>query len=363
MPIRHYRGRNEQSDDERDIALSWRVEKWLVKPNESYPVGAALGYLHASPEDAARLGLDALAPAKPKAGMPGDNGSPSSWEWKEKSRADGARFAGAGPRAGASYMSPRMKARMNELGLHAADLAGSREAGHAGRVTIQDLKIFCQPGKHKLTPASSMRVAVADPCAGAGRVRWLPWRCRCAWIRCLAHRKKFQPQNPARRSTRCGQWPSRCRKTARPRAGWSATKLFIRQRLTLVSRSRPKTDVLVPVIRHADKTVAPAIWWPVNKRIGRIRPANAACQRTRRRFHWHVTNSATFGLDLGRRRSFASRTLGLGMGAGRRRPSLGRIRSGQFVTVIEANSELSSISACSTAEAAGRLPWRVVAAA
>ena len=31
-----------------------RVEKWLVKPNESYPVGAALGYLHASPEDAAR---------------------------------------------------------------------------------------------------------------------------------------------------------------------------------------------------------------------------------------------------------------------------------------------------------------------
>jgi len=41
-----------------------RVEKWLVKPNESYPVGAALGYLHASPEDAARLGLDALAPAE-----------------------------------------------------------------------------------------------------------------------------------------------------------------------------------------------------------------------------------------------------------------------------------------------------------
>src|SRR5207245_2486999 len=52
-----------------------RVEKWLVKPNESYPVGAALGYLHASPEEAARLGLDAPAPAEPKAGMPGDDGS------------------------------------------------------------------------------------------------------------------------------------------------------------------------------------------------------------------------------------------------------------------------------------------------
>src|SRR5215510_3813409 len=35
-----------------------RVEKLLVKPNESYPVGAVLGYLEASKEDAARLGLD-----------------------------------------------------------------------------------------------------------------------------------------------------------------------------------------------------------------------------------------------------------------------------------------------------------------
>ena len=36
-----------------------RVEKFLVKLNESYPVGAVLGYLEASKEDAARLGLDA----------------------------------------------------------------------------------------------------------------------------------------------------------------------------------------------------------------------------------------------------------------------------------------------------------------
>src|ERR1700719_3298870 len=35
-----------------------RVLKLTVKLNESYPVGAVLGYLEASPEDAARLGLD-----------------------------------------------------------------------------------------------------------------------------------------------------------------------------------------------------------------------------------------------------------------------------------------------------------------
>src|SRR5512137_1327984 len=39
-----------------------RVERFLVKPGESYPVGAVLGYLEASPEDAARLGLDTPPP-------------------------------------------------------------------------------------------------------------------------------------------------------------------------------------------------------------------------------------------------------------------------------------------------------------
>src|SRR4051812_7666645 len=39
-----------------------RVEKLLVKLNESYAVGAVLGYLEASKEDAERLGLDAPAP-------------------------------------------------------------------------------------------------------------------------------------------------------------------------------------------------------------------------------------------------------------------------------------------------------------
>src|SRR5262245_24719394 len=41
-----------------------RIEKFLAKLNESYPVGAILGRLEASKEDAARLGLDAPAEGK-----------------------------------------------------------------------------------------------------------------------------------------------------------------------------------------------------------------------------------------------------------------------------------------------------------
>src|SRR5512135_1666674 len=50
-----------------------RVEKFLVKAGESYPVGAVLGYLEASQEDATRLGLDEHTP--PRNGEEGEAGT------------------------------------------------------------------------------------------------------------------------------------------------------------------------------------------------------------------------------------------------------------------------------------------------
>jgi pyruvate/2-oxoglutarate dehydrogenase complex dihydrolipoamide acyltransferase (E2) component len=51
---------------------------------------------------------------------------------------------------------------MNELGLHAADLAGVAGSGAAGRVTIEDFERFiAHLEKQEITPASSMRVTVA----------------------------------------------------------------------------------------------------------------------------------------------------------------------------------------------------------
>src|SRR5438876_9688381 len=52
-----------------------RVGKWLVQLNESYAVGAVLGYLDASREDAVRLGLDTPAPALSEVTAPGDESS------------------------------------------------------------------------------------------------------------------------------------------------------------------------------------------------------------------------------------------------------------------------------------------------
>ncbi|HPU57258.1 MAG TPA: 2-oxo acid dehydrogenase subunit E2, partial [Verrucomicrobiota bacterium] len=171
------------------------IQRFLVHLNESYPVGAVLGYVEAKAEDAVRLGLD---PSPEKNG--GDERAPAE-----------AKVTPEPPRkvvvptvrglpvpanaAGASYMSPRMKARINELGLHAADLAGVAGSGAAGRVTIQDFeKFIADLERHQLSQASPMRVAVAD----AMRRSWTRPLAHVGLSVCLdplfAHRKKARPK-------------------------------------------------------------------------------------------------------------------------------------------------------------------------
>jgi pyruvate/2-oxoglutarate dehydrogenase complex dihydrolipoamide acyltransferase (E2) component len=64
---------------------------------------------------------------------------------------------------GASYISPRMRSRMDELGFNASDLAGIAGSGAGGRVTVDDFeKYLSRLEEHHLTDASPMRIAVAD---------------------------------------------------------------------------------------------------------------------------------------------------------------------------------------------------------
>jgi pyruvate/2-oxoglutarate dehydrogenase complex dihydrolipoamide acyltransferase (E2) component len=52
---------------------------------------------------------------------------------------------------------------MTELGLNAADLAGVAGTGAGGRVTVEDFEGFLRGIEmHRMTPASTMRTAVAD---------------------------------------------------------------------------------------------------------------------------------------------------------------------------------------------------------
>src|SRR6185436_13897085 len=130
-----------------------KVIRWTAKKDESYAVGEVLGYLEVKKEDAERLGLD--EPAAPGPGAvetkPVANGAIEPRRGVEPTVRGLPVPAHA---AGASYMSPRMKARMNELGLHAADLSAIAGSGAAGRVTIEDLeKYLTSLDKLRLTEA------------------------------------------------------------------------------------------------------------------------------------------------------------------------------------------------------------------
>src|SRR5438309_10067267 len=98
---------------------SGRVDQWLVKLNESYPVSAVLGYLEASKEDAARVGFDTPAshPHKDEEAS-ADAGGTVPFDGKKKVEPTVRGLPVPAQAAVASYMSSRLKAHTYDIGLY-----------------------------------------------------------------------------------------------------------------------------------------------------------------------------------------------------------------------------------------------------
>jgi pyruvate/2-oxoglutarate dehydrogenase complex dihydrolipoamide acyltransferase (E2) component len=337
-----------------------RVENLSIKLHESYPVGAVLGYLDASAEDAARLGLDNLNHEK--------NGQESLAEGVQdfKGREDGPKrtveptvrgLPVPANATGASYMSPRMKARMIELGLHAADLAGLPGSGAAGRVTIQDFeKFIANLERHRLSQASTMRVAVAD----AMRRSWTRPLATVALPVCfdplLKHRKTCDPKpGPALYALR--SLAIALSENSAPAGRLIGNKIVHPSTIDVGFAVEVPDGVLVPVVRNADEHPLQELVQRYNELIElahqRKLPADATGGSIAT-----VTNFGTFGLTWATPIPLPEQTLVLGMGAARRVPQWDEAK-GQFVPVMEANVTLSFDHRVLDGGAAGRLLDRV----
>jgi len=336
-----------------------RVEKFLVKPGQSYPVGAVLGYLQASQEDAARLGLDAPPPVTngeaAEASAPG-NGAQT--DPAHKSVQPTVRGLPVPANAvGASYMSPRMKARMVELGLHAADLAGLPGSGTAGRVTIQDFeKFIANLEQHKLTQASSMRVAVAD----AMRRSWTRPLATVALPVCfdplLNHRKTCNPKpGPALYALRA--LALALAENSAPAGRLIGNKIVHPSSIDVGFAVEAEDGVLVPVIRNADKRLLKDLVQRYDELVELARQRKLPADATGGSIAT-VTNFGTFGLTWATPIPLPEQTLVLGMGAARRVPNWDAAK-GQFVPAMEANVTLSFDHRVLDGGAAGRLLARV----
>ena len=335
---------------------SGRVESFSAQLNESYAVGDVLGTLEVTDDEAKRFGLD--EPVPPQQESPVGTQGPERSSPKSSRVEPTLRGLPVPVNAnGASYMSPRLKARMHELGLSAADLAGIAGSGAAGRVTVEDFeKFMASLEQQKLTKASSMRVAVADamrrswsrPLATVG----LPVKIDAM----LAHRKACETKpGPALYALRALALALAENSAAAGRL--VGTNIVHPSSIDVGFAVEAEDGVLVPVIRAADKKPLKELTVRYNELVELARQRKLPADATGGSVAT-VTNFGTFGLIWATPIPLPEQTLVLGLGAGRKMPHWDETKE-EFVPVMEAYLTLSFDHRVLDGGAAGRLLLRI----
>ncbi len=351
----------------------------LVEVDQSYPVGATLAFLEVSEEEARKAGLSGEPSPTAGESTPAEEPDTPTTEEESPVPADAPHFRinnqdeiDGGPQSvkptleglpvpasttGATYLSPRMKARMEELGLNAADMAGIAGSGAGGRVTVEDFeKFILELEKNKITAASPMRIAVADsmrrswsrPLATVG----IPVRLEAT----LAHRKKANPK------------PGIALYTIRALAVALAENTAVAGRLVGERIVHPKAidigfavevadGVLVPVLKDVDQKKLSELTSSYDQLVAKARERKLPPE-ARGAGIATVTNFGTFNIVWATPIPLPEQNLVLGLGAGRKKP-VWSDEVQQFIPVMEAQLTLSFDHRILDGGAAGRLLHRI----
>ena len=337
------------------------LAEFLAKEGESYPVGATLGYIEVPDDEASRLGLEA---------PPHQNQTSSTSTNSRNAPPNVPEVSPSGVKAtvtglpvpahatGASYLSPRMKARMAELGLHAADLAGVAGSGAAGRVTIDDLERFLEDlERNESSPASSMRVAVAD----AMRRSWTRPLATVVLPVCLdptlAHRRTMAPHKAGLALYALRALAIALSEHPAPAGRLVGDRIIHPRSIDIGFAVEAEEGVLVPVIRNADQFPLADLIDRYNRLVGLARQRRLPAADTGGSIAT-VTNYGVFGLTLATPIPLPEQTLLLGIGAGRIAPHWNPATKA-FDPITEAHFTLSFDHRVLDGGAAGRLLKRV----
>ncbi|MGB1760833.1 MAG: 2-oxo acid dehydrogenase subunit E2 [Verrucomicrobiales bacterium] len=332
----------------------------IAKIDTSYPVGAILGYIEASEEYAQK----SIPPEEP------DDLSEQKSQTVTNKKAESNDLANSSvtptieglpvpaKATGARYISPRLRARMEDLGLNAADLAGIAGSGAGGRITVEDFESFMHDLETKKTsPASSMRIAVADSM-------------RRSWSRPLAtvgspvkldsllnHRKQSNPKpGPT-------IYAIRALAIALGERTASAGRLVGNQivhpdSIDIGFAVEVDDGVLVPVIRKVDQI-------PLKDLIGEYSSLVDAAKKRRLPKEASsppgiatVTNFGTFGIVWATPIPLPEQNLVLGLGFGQQKPSWDKEKK-SWMPVVEAELTLSFDHRVLDGGGAGRLLSRI----
>src|SRR5213595_2847452 len=344
----------------------------------TYPVGTVLGYVEASEADAARFQKRAPAPPQSEVAkeIPGreeetakaaGNGSGSHFQVDDVDLPQVATGAESGQRGGlpvpasakgAGYFSPRVRARMAELQLTQADLAGIAGTGTAGRVTIKDLEDFLssiqsQPAEKP----SAIRTGVAD----AMRRSWTRPLATVGLSVCLdpilEDRAKRDPKpGPALYALRAlalalVEQPNAAARLIGGRAIRSES-------IDIGVAVEAQDGIMVPVVRNADKTSLADLTNRYTELVDLARRRRLTGDMTSGGIA-SVSNFGTFGLEWGTPIPLPDQTLLLGLGLRKKVPAWDE-RKGKFIPRTEAQITLSFDHRSLDGGGAGRLLKRVI---
>jgi len=353
------------------VPCAGRVAELRAEVEVSYAVGATLGFLEVTKDEAKRAGIEL-----PEVPTEAPEALTSSGEVEENLhfRYDASDLFAADDgqmrvepvlrglpvpanATGASYISPRMRVRMAELGLNAADLAGVAGSGEGGRVTVEDFERYMASlEKLPMTKASPMRIAVADAMRRSWTRPLATVGITVALDAMLAHRKTVAAK------------PGPTLYAIRALAMALAESPALAGRLVGGRIVHPKgidigfavevdDGVLVPMIRGVDRQNLSSLIEIYHKLVetGRSKrlPPDAIGTGAAT-----VTNFGTFGIVWATPIPLPEQNLLLGLGAGRKAPLWSESEQ-RFIPVTEAQLTLSFDHRILDGGAAGRLLHRI----
>jgi pyruvate/2-oxoglutarate dehydrogenase complex dihydrolipoamide acyltransferase (E2) component len=342
-----------------------KIAEVSVQLKETYPVGAVLGYVEASEADAARFAKQPPPPQREVAeeipARADEEVAPARQKKISARDGDGAR-AGELPvpvaAKGATFMSPRVRARMAELQLTTADLAGIMGTGAGNRVTIKDLENFLQKIENQTAhEASAIRSGVADAM-------------RRSWTRPLSTIGSSVNLDPVLQDRRSrepkpgpGLYALRALALALTETPGASAKLIGNRVVQSDSVDvgiavEAEDGIMVPVIRAADKTSLADLTAKYKELVdlGRQRRISPDMQAGGVAT---VSNFGTFGMEWGTPIPLPDQTLLLGLGAGKKVPSWDEEKR-EFIPRTEAQITLSFDHRSIDGGGAGRLLKRVI---
>jgi len=344
-----------------------KIDKITVQVKETYPVGSVLGYVEASETDAAKFAKQ-MPPPQAEHEVAEEIPARADQEVIPARQAKVATRGGNGARTealpvpaalkGASFLSPRIRARMAELQLTNADLAGIMGTGVGNRVTIKDLENFLNKiDKEKSSEASAIRAGVADAM-------------RRSWSRPLAtigSSVNLDPVLQDRQSRDPKPGPAlyavRALALALSENPGAAAKLVGNrvvqsESIDIGVAIEAEDGIIVPVIRAADKTSLVDLTAKYQELIelGRKRRISQEMQSGGIAA---VSNFGTFGTEWGTPIPLPDQTMILGLGAGKKVPVWDDNKK-EFTPKTEAQMALSFDHRSIDGGGAGRLLKRVI---